>query len=408
MDDSSYVLMLYSKYAEQCYSEFLVSGKSFIDASRKVMEKVTTQSDVKTFLNDIMNVTVSGLLKMAFVYQSEMFKNKFLNEALPDEKNLLKDVKDKICKQNKNINNAQIYKLIRDAIVHSDPAHPNCQVTGINELTLKLKPKGQPEIDIKLSNSDMMKIITVFNLNIENAMYYVEIKEQDLQNAIENGVINQANVSDFVSLKQYGERIEFDEYQRDALVNYFYSNNDVLKHRYNFGSWAGELLMSRIPLQSNPYNLYTDYMKVVYYFMELSRNVNLNINEMEKLFYKNNVSNNVPYREFITINPLIDIGYNIILASFSNLATSVTKSDFVEMCVNGGVSIDEEVANHLRNSMAHGRYFINPKNPAVIEFYDGRDLNNLSHIQSLTIKQIDNIMNKQIFKYDATLGQPGE
>lgn len=409
MDDSGYILMLYSKYAEQCYSKFLRSEKPFVKVAKEVLDNTfSCVNNVEMFMNDVLNVAISNMMKMALVYQSEMFKNGFLNEALPDEKHLFDNIKNKVKEQNKSINNSQIYKLIREAIVHSDSEHPNCQVVGIDEFSMKLKPKGQPEINICLSNKEMLQLISVFNLNIEKAMYDVEIKEIDLQNAINSGLLDTKNVENYVSVKQYGEQVVFDDYQKDALVNYFYSNNQILKNRYDIGSACGQILLSRIPFQSNPYNLYTDYMKIVYYFMSLSRHAYMNIEQMEKEFYDFNMKNNVPFKEFITVNPEVDISYNIVLASLASLATSVTKQELVQIFKNAGVSIDEETARHLRNSMAHGRYFINQKENPQVEFYDGKDYNSLSHFLSLQIQDIDKIITNQIFNYSKTLTYPGE
>lgn len=403
MNDSTQILILYSKYAEQCYTKFLLGEKSFTEAAKKVMENNSSRANLKDFMFDILSVTLSSLLKMAFVYQSEMFKNNGLNEALPEEKNLLSDIKAKIASQNKTINNTMLYKLIRDAIVHSDTEHPNCKVTNIDEFTLTLKPKGQKEINIKLSNTDMMKIIAVFNLNIENAIYYTEIKEADLQNAIDSNTLNIENLENYISVWQYQKPVKFDEHQKEALLNYFYSNNEILKSRYNLGSGYGEVLMSRIPFPFNAYNLYTDYMKVVYYFMMLSRNVNSDILDIETKFYNFYKENNAPLREFLTINPQIDISNNILLAAFANLATTVNKSEFAKIMSHAGYNIDEDTANHLRNSLAHGRYFINPKKDISVEFYDGRNLEDLSWFHSLSIRDINKILVDEIFEYNKVI-----
>lgn len=408
MDDSSYVLMLFAKYSEQCYSDFLLSNNPFVESAKRVMNKTSSRADLKTFMQDILSVTVTNMLKMAFVYQGEMFKNGALNEALPEEKNLLSDIKTKVASQNKTINNTQLYKLIREALVHSDTEHPNFQATGIDEFVLKLKPKGQKEIRLVLNNNDMLKIISVFNLNIEKAMYYTEIKEIDLQNAIDNSSLTKENVSDYISVSEYGEPVAFDDYQREALINYFYSNNDIMKARYGIGSAYGEALMSRIPFKSNPYNLYTDYMKVVYYFMTLSRNASKDVFNVEKTFYDYNKNNNVPPREFLTINPNIDINYNILLAAFACLATTISKAELTKILNNAGIKIDEDTANHLRNSLAHGRYFINLKNNISVEFYDGKSLAELSHFLTLSIKDINNAMVTQIYNYDKTLTTQSE
>ena len=42
----------------------------------------------------------------------------------------------------------------------------------------------------------------------------------------------------------------------------------------------------------------------------------------------------------------------------------------------------------LRNSIIHGRYFYNNNNG--FEFYDGKDNENLTHIATLSVKQINN------------------
>lgn len=408
MDDSSYVLTLYPKYMEQCLSDFMVSGRTFVESARRVLVNTHTSCGVKDFLGDIFPATISMLIKNALVYQAEMFKSMDLDEALPDFKKLLDGVKSKVATQNKTIGNAQLYKLIREALVHTDTEHPNFQIAGMGKFSLKLKPKGQPEINLILNNTEMMSIVSVFNLNLDDSTYHVKIHEADLQDAIDKKKVNKNNIDDFISLTREQKAVDFDDYQRETLLDYFYRYNDLLKMRYGFGSGKGELLMSRLPCKANANNLFMSNLRSILYLSKLSKNLNLNFEQFEQYFYDYSTKNNVPTREFLTVNPYFDVVYNLIVGTFANVATTVNKSELCSYVNNAGIQIDENTANHLRNSLAHGRYFINGKNDAIVEFYDGKNTESLTHFESLNIREINKVLVTQIDAYDEKLSKREE
>lgn len=408
MDDSSYVLTLYSKYMEQCLSDFMVSGRPFIESARMVLRNTYTSCSVSEFLKDIFPATISTLIKNTLVYQAEMFKFMKLDEALPDFKKLLNGVKSKVIAQNKTIGNAQLYKLIREALVHTDTEHPNFQIAGMGKFSLKLKPKGQPEIDLILNNTEMMSIVSVFNLNLDDSAYHIKINEADLQNAIDNKKVNKNNIDNFISLTREQKAVDFDDYQRETLLDYFYRYNDLLKTRHGFGSGKGELLMSRLPCKANANNLFMSNLRSIFYLSQLSKNLDMNFEQYEQHFYDYSKKNNVPMREFVTVNPYFDIVYNLLVGTFANVATTVNKSELCSYVNNAGGQIDENMANHLRNSLAHGRYFINGKNDATVEFYDGKNTESLVHFASLNIRDINKILVTQITAYDEKLSEREE
>ncbi len=402
MDDSNYVLTLYSKYMQQCLSKFMTSEKPFMQSAQEVLDNTISSEDVNSFIADIFPVAISNLIKTVLVCQSEMFKSLKLDEALPDMKGNLTEIRKKVSKQNKSIGNSQLYKLIREALVHSDTAHPNFQITSPGTFSLKLKPKGQPEIQLSLTNNEMLMIVTVFNFNLNNSMYYFE-ESADLQNAIDKGFLTENNFDKYLTLSRNGKPVKFDEQQKDAFLNYFYSNNQLMKEVYSTGSANAELFLSRIPFQANEYNNFIGNFRAILYLMCLKEKATMNFTQFDDFFYKYIKSKNIPMREGVVVDPYVDIVCNLLMSTFGNLATTVDKTEFCQILKNGSCGIDEVNANHIRNSLAHGRFFINPKSEPTVEFYDGRNAEELTHIASFPIRRINKVLAKQIMAYDAQI-----
>ncbi len=402
MNDSNYILTLYSKYMQQCLSKFMTSEKSFVQSAQEVLDNTISSADVNSFISDIFSVSISNLIKMSLVCQSEMFKSLKLDEALPDMKGNLAEIRKKVSGQNKSIGNSQLYKMIRESLVHSDMNHPNFQITSPGNLSLRLKPKGQPEIQLLLTNSEMLMIVSVFNRNLNDSLYYFE-ENKALQSAIDNGVLTEKNFDDYLTLSRNGKPIKFDEQQKDAFLNYFYSNNQLLKEVYSTGSANAELFLSRVPFQANEYNNFIGNFRAILYLMHLKENTAMNFTQFDDFFYKYIKSKKVPMREGAIVDPYVDIVCNLLMATFGNLATTVDKTEFSQILKNGGCGIDEINANHIRNSLAHGRFFINPKSEPTVEFYDGRSAEDLTHIASFPIRRINKVLAKQIMAYDAQL-----
>lgn len=402
MDDSSYVLTLYSKYMEQCLSRFMTSDKTFLQSAQEVLDNTISSRNVDEFIEDIFPVAVSCFTKMALVCQSEMFKSLKLDESLPGRKDELKEIKKKVNLQNKTIGYSQLYKMIREAMVHTDTDHPNFQFVSPGEFSLKLKPKGQPEIQLLLSDQEMRTIISVFNFNLAGSMYHFS-ERPDLQKAVNKGSLNERNLDEYLKLERNGEPVKLDIHQKEAFLNYFYSNNKIIGYSYSTGSANSDFFLSRIPFKANEYNNFIAYVRAITYLRCLKEKVNMTYAQFEAYFYKYLKENEVTLQEGATVNSYTDIVYNLVIATFGNIATTVSKEEFCDILKRGGCGMDVNSANHIRNSIAHGRYFINPKADATVEFYDGRNNDDLTHIVSFPIRRLDKVLKKQIMAYDSQL-----
>lgn len=402
MDDSSYVLTLYSKYMEQCLSRFMTSDKTFLQSAQEVLDNTISSRNVDEFIEDIFPVAVSCFTKMALVCQSEMFKSLKLDESLPGRKDELKEIKKKVNLQNKTIGYSQLYKMIREAMVHTDTDHPNFQFVSPGEFSLKLKPKGQPEIQLLLSDQEMRTIISVFNFNLGGSMYHFS-ERPDLQKAVNKGSLNERNLDEYLKLERNGEPVKLDIHQKEAFLNYFYSNNKIIGYSYSTGSANSDFFLSRIPFKANEYNNFIAYVRAITYLRCLKEKVNMTYAQFEAYFYKYLKENEVTLQEGATVNSYTDIVYNLVIATFGNIATTVSKEEFCDILKRGGCGMDVNSANHIRNSIAHGRYFINPKADATIEFYDGRNNDDLTHIVSFPIRRLDKVLKKQIMAYNSQL-----
>lgn len=403
MDDSSYVLTLYSKYMEQSLTRFMTSdSKTFVQAAQEVLDNTTSSGNVDEFISEIFPVAISCFTKMALVCQSEMFKSLKLDESLPDRKDELKEIKKKVNLQNKTIGYSQLYKMIREAMVHTDTEHPNFQFVSPGEFSLKLKPKGQPEIQLLLSDQEMRTIISVFNFNLAGSMY--NFKERpDLQKAIDKRSLNERNLNDYLKLERNGKPVKLDMHQKEAFLNYFYSNNEVIDCAYSVGSANPVFFLSRIPFKANEYNNFIACLRAATYLRCLKENVNMTFIQFEAYFYKFLKYNGVAMQEGAIVNSYTDIVYNLLISTFGNMATTVSKEEFCDILKRGGCKMEVSAANHIRNSIAHGRFFINHKDDATVEFYDGRNADDLTHIVSFPIRKLNKVLVKQIMAYDAQL-----
>ena len=403
MDDSSYVLTLYSKYMEQCLTKFMTSdNKTFVQAAQETLDNTISSRNVDAFIADIFPVAISTFTKMALVYQSEIFKSLKLDESLPDRKEELKEIKKKVNLQNKTIGYSQLYKMIREAMVHTDTDHPNFQFVRPGEFSLKLKPKGQPEIQLFLSDEEMRTIISVFNFNLGGYMYNFT-ERPDLQKAVDRKSLNERNLNEYLKLEWNGKPVKLDIHQKEAFLNYFYSNNEILNYVYSTGAANSAFFMSRIPFQANEYNNFIACLRAGTYLRCLKENVNMTFLQFEQYFYDFLKINKVPMQEGVIVDPYVDVVYNLLISTFGNMATTVSKDDFCDILKRGGCKMDESAANHIRNSIAHGRFFINHKDDATVEFYDGRNADDLTHIVSFPIGKLNKVLVKQIMAYDAQL-----
>ena len=403
MDDSNYFFTLYSEYMVRCLHQFMTTDKTFVQSAQEVLNNNTSSSrDVYSFIDDIFPVAISNLTKMAFVCQSEIFKSLELDEKLPEKKDLLSEIRKKVNMQNKTIGNSQLYKMIRESLVHTDTAHPNFQITSPGNFALKLKPKGQAEINLQLTNNEMLLIASVFNLNLNNSMY--EFKENPkLQQAIDKKKLTEKNLDEYLALTRNGKPIKLDEYQREALLNYFYSYNEILKDTFSMGSANAELFLTRIPFQANEYNCFIASFRAILYLNCLKNHTNMNFIQFDNYFSNFIKAKKIPIREGVLVYPYEDIVSNLIISTFGNLATTVDKKEFNEILKKGGFRVDETISNQIRNSFAHGRFFINPKQEPAVEIYDGRNAENLTHIVTFPLKRMDKVLTKQIMAYDAQL-----
>lgn len=292
------------------------------------------------------------------------------DEGLSNEKNLLKIIKSNITKDGQKFpfNNKELYKRIRESIVHNNKINPNF-IYNLTNFELNLGEVNGSDYIINLDFIQIIQLIQVLVHNNTGAKLYAKIFVAKV-----DSITTRKEIQEYIKIYDNNDSpcIDLDKNQVERVYNYF----KYIKNGENIIGNEDELRSClRIP------------------------------NEVERLFGEKLFALKVVYemvsgatwQKLTTSHPnlLNKEGYvNFYFSLISNLlftmASSQTNTELDEMlsgCING---LSSEDVRHLRNSLCHGRYFHDFNQNFY--FYDGKK--NLDFKLKLTIADINKILDK--------------
>ena len=353
------------------------------------IEEIKTNKPSKQIASEVLKYSLSQVLVQALVFQNEAFKHYHLDEALTDSKSFLNRVREKLSV--KNIGNKQLYKLIREAIVHNNPEDPNVVIDEKLHLTFRFKQKNAQDIKIELNLMDVAQVVNVFNLNLDNTAKQITVYEKDFADAISNHQLTDKNLDKFVQAKINGQDVIFDQFQKSAYVNFAYKTNEIYETWYGISPANWQIVSGHLPFKENFDNLFLDNYKLVNLFLFLMQNTNKNIQQLLEDFYHYNKNNNLPAREFLIGNLFYDVCFNTILSNVFTLVNSTSQEEIKHMFELAGYTFSNEEIRHLRNAFAHGRYFYNYAKQTAVEIYDGQ--NEIEHVGTFSVDELFDLIN---------------
>ena len=346
----------------------------------------------KDLLNAAVNSSICNLLMQSFTSSYEFLKNNI------DDKmsNQLKDLRNRLATTASNLNTAKFLDTIRQSFAHNNINTPNPNWT-FNE---------KFEIEINLKNNhfvfkfdELRQVMNEFLLLKQNHFSKeYDVHTSKLVRAIENNKITANNINNFI-IESYrnGTKVPFDSYQSSTLYHLFccHTDKEIKQVRYRKLLANNQYLLMRfLPLKQGA--------------GMIAFNNNITIRRLISLMVA------VTSRdEFIYATTEVEKGCHLI--DNSNFDDSNERACMVDFMLNDtnlfeitllsntlfnmfSLILPNELSSHfdmadidfrrLRNSIIHGRYFYNNNNG--FEFYDGKDNENLTHIATLSVKQINN------------------
>ena len=313
-----------------------------------------------------------NLVKEVFSLLNQLWANDLtrFDEGLANEKNILRVIKSQIATDGKPLpfNNRELYKRIRESIVHNSTTNPNF-VYDLNGFKLNLgKVNGQDYI-VTLSFKQLIDLIYVLKSNVKKNKIYGEIYIKPVST-----IKTRTEIKDNIKILDDAGNptIELDNNQIERIYTYFrYMKN-------NMDIIGNELLL-----------------KNSFHFAEDAES--LFGEKLQALTVMHCMSSGSSWKDLTTQFPTLaehDGFVNFYFALISNLMFTVASTQTnaeIETMLNGCVpNITTNDVRHTRNSLCHGRYFHDFNK--TFYFYDGKK--NLDYKFKLTIDDINKLLDK--------------
>lgn len=344
--------------------------------------------DSKWALYSAIGSTQASLLRQTLVLHYEFLRNN-IGDKMSNE---LKNIKNSAFSNSNNYNTAKFLDIIRQSFSHNDiyKEFPNWTLNTDGKIEMYYKNDK-----LTFTFLELQTIINEFLLlKKEHTMYCFEISEDELREQIKKKKLNADNLGRYITCKdEKGNTLVLDDKQKSAIVNLIYSTNFEYLIRYNYYVFA-----QAFPLKNNAGTLlrYTNRLfrnlcslaegfQNRQVFINSSKNFEKVVDLIDRIGGPVQEQHMIDFMYNNSMIPEVIIYTNALFTLFS-LHTPEDLKPYTD-----GVDID---LKRLRNSLMHGRYYFNYKDS--VEFYDGKDNENLKHIGTLTIKQITSIFDRYI------------
>lgn len=311
-----------------------------------------------------------NLLKEIFTLLNQVWSENptIFNEGLIKERGVYNIIKSQIKGDRPfPFNNKELYKRIRESIVHNSIENPNFTY-DLKRVELNLgKVNGEYYI-VEMSLNQMYKLIHVLlsNFNINSKTIPITVINADDIESREDIKNNIKMLDD-----KTNEYVDLDNNQVERIYNYFrfvkkemnFTNEEELKKALCFSNNSEKLLLEK--------------------FQALTL--------ISKMGFKSNWKSLLKsYETPLQIDEILGI-YNALVSNLLfTYASSQTNEELYEVFKTCIPSLDKDNVRHFRNALCHGRYFHDfSKN---FYFYDGKK--NLSFELKLSIDNINKFLDR--------------
>ncbi|MBR2969817.1 MAG: hypothetical protein IKC49_02050 [Clostridia bacterium] len=291
------------------------------------------------------------------------------NEGLIKQKALFNLIKKEMTKEGQNFpfNNKELYKRIRESIVHNSEINPNF-VFDLTSFQLNLGKVNGSDYIVKLNGRELIELIEILSSNVlrhtqHGKMHITPIRQIEYRSDIRD------------NMKLYNDDntlVDLDYNQIERAYNYFYY---VKENRKQFESDADLDVAIRFPDCANEnFNEKVDTLKIL---MTIGSNTTWDqiVDKFPKLKTK-----------LDSINFYFSLISNLLFT----LASSQSNEELFNTlngCIRG---LTKENVRHFRNALCHGRYFHDFDK--TYYFYDGKK--EFTYQFKLTINDINKILDK--------------
>lgn len=379
--------LTYDVFFEMCKNPKL----KLFDAVKEVKTYNSIESKIPldVFAGNMLKYSLSSIVRQCFVLQKEEIDISNLDESLKDGKNLISKTREKLT--GKNIGNLQLYKMIRDAFVHNNPEDPNFYIDERLHYHFKIKQKKQEPFELELYVDDVIRLLLTFNANFEVDQKITYVHEQNLDTAIKDRTLSLDNIDNFAFVTINGVKENADEFQKAAFIRFLYKTSPYYEGMYHIPNASWQIVSGHYPLKENSSNLFLDNLKLIGFLTFMLKNGNKTLTDYLKEYTQKYLSENCPFREFIICPVQYDICDTLLVANMFNLLMSTTIENTKSFVDRSGYNYTLEEVRHLRNALAHGRYFYTYNKYNGIEIYDGTKT--LEHIRTFSVDDFFMILN---------------
>lgn len=313
-----------------------------------------------------------NLLKEVFTLINQTWANDLrrFDEGLSNEKNILKIIKSQISTGPKPIplNNRELYKRIREAMVHNNQINPNF-VYNLTNFELNLGKVNGTDYIVQLTPQQIFDLIYVLKNNTTGNKVYGSIHIANT-----NTITTRNEIKDNIKILDDNgcPNIDLDNNQVERIYNYFRygkNNMDII------GNESQIKKAMRFPHDQEA----------------------LFAEKLTALMIISSIDSGTTWKDLTKQFPqLLDMAYfsNFYFAIISNLLFTVAATQNnaeLETMLSGCIpNITSENVRHIRNSLCHGRYFHDFNK--TFYFYDGKKT--LDFKFKLTIENINKLLDK--------------
>ena len=295
---------------------------------------------------------------------------KRFDEGLSNEKNILRILKSEISADSKPIplNNRELYKRIREAIVHNNKINPSF-VYNLTNFELNLGKVNGSDYIINLTSKQIFDLIFVLKSNSSGNKVYGSIHIANTDT-----ITTRAEIKDNIKiLDENGcPTIDLDNPQVERIYNYFRymkKNTDIIGNELEIKK-AMRFPHDQEALFAEKLNA----LKIIY--------------SMDSGTTWQNLTKQFP--ELLDSVEFANFYFSIISNLLFTIASNQTNTE-LETMLNGCIpNITSEDVRHIRNSLCHGRYFHDFNK--TFYFYDGKKT--LDFKYKLTIENVNALLDK--------------
>lgn len=359
-------------------------------------ENIKSSNDKRVF-EKCFNIAISCMLKEIFVLEKESFQSSggLLNEATLARDEELKKIRNSLPENMaRSMNNRELYKTLRDSLVHNSDKDPNTVIDKDGDLYIRIQLKDGSKAVVNCNTNFVFTIANSFARNqSESVKYTYEVEVQNILNHLKEDGIDETNVARFVRIFLNGEKERLDIRQKRAISNYI--NNRITKCKTidDFHYYMGESFGRHLPLKSNTDNLFIGKMDLVLAMLILKENPNYTkkdlLRKVKELFSREGENNK---RMEIDINQSSDLIFPSMTSVAFQIFSERTNDELKDLFDAKDVNLSSEQTRRLRNSLMHGRYYFDFDNN--VEFYDGQKIKNLEHQLTMSAKEFVDLFDK--------------